>query len=502
VAVVALAAVALQEDGNIMNSKQKKFETIANFLYEAQKPFKVDDIFAATGIKKSKKDTEEIERFIQSADDFIFDRNRYHPKISFLKDIPIRIRPTEDEIQQNILIPGHRFLPFCAPGISSDNISIVFNGKPAKRKEIKLKMEEILFYHNLMDFDKIPILNIEDVMEPGSDIEIEAFNLKKFYSENRFKSEDFIVVRVLDFNEGIFSVEYDSQENFFANLSKIRNLDKALVRTLKKVMDCDISFPNTEKQMLYTYYHLKKIKKIDWDWNQPGTPLGPLLGQNKDIHFSSLPNGKAVFHFSHQSIDEIESFPDFNEIIERSENQEIDLESIEGILAFLSNNNGLATIRALLFQQISANEEYNYKAVEDYLFYGLEKPYMDKELRKKFKKLIKEEYNDIKKTFDLKNAFLPITTLRDKILKTSLEISIFLRSLDNEMIELDELPKREMMHLSEMDNAFYELLMNLEDLQLSGSSDASQIHSLSRVFDKAIKVIPSLLSSIREQLGI
>jgi hypothetical protein len=139
--------------------------------------------------------------------------------------------------------------------------------------------------------------------------------------------------------------------------------------------------------------------------------------------------------------------------------------------------------------------------MEAYLFEKHEKPYLPREYKKIFKKLLQEEFNKIKEQFDLKYAYLPITTARKKILEQLSVISGFLHSLDEEMVEPDELPKKEMMHLMDLIGSFDEMLVELETLQLEGTKDVSDIHRVIKIIEKVGRELPGLFNTIWEKLG-
>jgi hypothetical protein len=474
---------------------------IFDYLQDVTSPFTLNDLFTHTRITRTSKIEEEIQKLILSVDEFVADDSSFYPKISFLRDIPIRIMPTEFEIKKGILIPGHRLLPFYPGHLALDEISFSFanNKTPIKSKTIDMKMADLHVYFNLMDLQRIPIINIEDLLEDGADLKIQVFNLRPFYKTYDFKFGDTFIARSADFSEGVFTLDYDSYENYEAHIFRIEKLDKQFMSTLKKVIKQDLFFPNVEKQLLYTYFYLKRNKNYQWD--VPCTPVGPLLGKTRDVTFSPLPNGRTIFHFVDQSVDDLAVYPDFEDLLE-GEDEEFDLDTIEGILRFLNNTNGLTIVRALVFDMVTEGKRFNYTDIENYLFDGLEKPYMPKEFRKRFKPLVQEEYNKVKRQFDLKYAFLPITTARKQILEEALEISRFLRSLDEAMVALDELPKNEMMHLMELDRAFNEILMELDQSQINGKCDSSEIHRVLKIVGKVSSELPQLFDVIRIKLEL
>jgi hypothetical protein len=476
-------------------------DIVLDYLADIQQPFTLDDLFQSTSVKRTEKNEQELRKLILTVDEFVEEKDRFFPKITFLEDIPIRVMPTTYEIKKGIFIPGHRILPFHPTAAPIDEISFIYNNTQLKTKKMKLKMPELHTYFNLMDLQKVPILNIEDILEEGANLEIVACNVKEFYKTHEFKFGDTIIIKSLDFCKGIFSLQFDSFENYQTHIFEVEKLDKLFLNTLKKVVKQDIYFPNVEKQLLYTYFYLKNNQRFPRPLTYPGTALGPLLGKNKEITFSPLPNGRTIFHFINQNPDDLAVFPDFEEFLE-VEDEEFDLNSIDGILRFLNNNNGIITVRALLFDQIVNKKNFNYTDIENYLFADLEKPFMPQEFRKRFKNLVSREYEEIKEVFDLKFAYLPITTARKKILEQSLLISKFLRFLDEEMVEIKELPKNEMMYMMELDQSFEEILMELEAIQLEGKSDSSEVHRIVKIIDKVAGELPGLFQVIREKLDL
>lgn len=477
-------------------------DEVLDYLADIDRPFTMKNLFDAAGLKKTKKNEKEIRQLIIAVGQLVPDKKRLYPKISFLKDIPFRVQPTEYEIEKGIFIPGHRMLPFYPVGFSPDEISLSYNGTPLKTKTISLKMDELLIYFNLMDMDTFPILNISDIVEEGSDLRINVCNMKTFYETHHFQSGDTLIVKSLDFKKGIFSIEYDSLDNYRTHIFEIERMDKAFTATLKEVMKKDIPFPNVERQLLYTYFYLQQNPGHPRPWTIPGTALDPLLGKYEEIKFSPMPDGRTVFHFSDQSVEDLVSFPDFEDALERSGEEECDLGTIDGILRYVHNTNGLIIVRALLFDRVADKKSFDYTAIEDYLFNGLEEPYMPWELRKVFKELVREEYKKIKAAFDLKYAYLPITTARKTIIDQALEISRFLRSLDKEIVRLDELPKNEIMNLMELNRSLEETLMQLEILQLEGEEVGAEIHGMLKIVAKVSEGLPNFFAVIRDKMGL
>lgn len=477
-------------------------EKLMEFLVDIHRPFSLDDVFNETDIEKTRKTEKEIHRFISSSDEFVTEDRRFLPRAAVLKDISIRIQPTKMELEKGIFVPGHRLLPFHPLGVLMDDIAFMVEGKKIRTRKIVLKLPELHIFFSLMDMTKVPILNVEDLLEEGADLQIKVCSMRTFYNRHSFEPGDSLIVKPLDIGEGVFSIHYDPYDNYKSHIFEIQKQDRYFLETLKNVMKQDLHYPNTEKQLLYTYYHLRKSNGETWPWDLPCSALGPMLSQDKEIAFSPLPNGRTVFHFIHQDPDDLVMYPDIDELLAGGDEEEFDLHSIDGILKFLNNNNGIVVVRALLFQQITNRERFNYAKIEDYLFDGLDKPYMPAEFRKLFKALVTDEFKQIKKDFNLQYAYLPFTSARQKILELALEISRFLRYLDNRKVALDDLPRNEMIQLMELDSSFEDILEDLDQLQLQGKNDNKEIQRVLKVIGRIEDDIPQLFKIIADKLGL
>lgn len=474
----------------------EKQEIIFDFLEDIDHPFTLPELFKTTGLKKTRKDEAEISRLLQINDYFVFEKKTFYPRNSFLENIPIRIQPTELEIENGILIPGHRLLPFHPIGKPLDEIAFQHNGSLLETKIMCFKMEVLQLFFSLMDLEKMPIINIEDILEDDSDLEINTWDLHAFYEANDFKVGDTVIAKSVNFQAGLFSLRYDSSDNYEKHIFEIKQKDRKFVDVLKKVLEKKLEFPSVEKQLLYTYFGMKNEK-----WDRPGTALGPLLREYPDIRFSILPNGRKIFHFVHQDVDELNAYPDFTDFQDVDEEKEFELETIDGILEYLNNTNNGIVVRALLLDQLTHRTRFSYKEVENYLFSGLEKPYLPAELQRHFKQLVKEEYGVLKKSFNPAYAFLPITTARKKVLDATLQISEFLRSLDALQVRLEDLPRNDMMHLMELDRSFTDVLYNLEASQLEEKNTSAEGHRILKMIDRVSLELPMVFDLIRSKIG-
>lgn len=467
----------------------KEEDLIYDYLINIDKPFTLSDIYKKIEVTETKSLSRKIISTIIDGSNFVAEDDVFYPKIYFLKDIPFRILPTEFEIQNNILILGHRIIPFQPVFETVDSVSLINNGKMIQKREEKFKIKQISIYFSLLDIERLPIKNLKSILEPNADLKIDVFDLKKFYKENNFKAGDTIIARSNNFKEGLFNIEYDSSENFKDNIFNVKFMDNLFLNELKKILKLKLSFPNIEKQLLYTYYYLR-----DNDITIPGSAFGLFLNQNKEIIFSEVLNGIKILHMADQDVNEMNIYPDFEDYKKEIDEEDYDLNTIDGILGYLYNSNREIVVRALIFDQIT-HKEYNYNKIINYLFYDLESPYMPEKLKNKFKKLVDSLYNEIKNKIQKYPPSLPVITARKKILNILLEIAKFLRSFDKHEINFEDLPKNDMYNIMQMSKGLEDVLMAAEEIQ-----ESNEIKFFLEMVQEAEKNIPIILHKVKSEI--
>ena len=191
----------------------EKEDLVLDYLVEAVAPFTVLDLIQATGMDQSPENQEDINFILTSLPDFVVEDGVFYPKESFLSGIPFRIKPSEFEIQEGILIPGHRFIPFQPFALAQKDLFYVSAAEPLKTREIKLKAKHMIIYFSLLDFERMPIKNIEDILDDDSDLFVDAIDMRQFYKRHNFVFGDSIIADTNLDDPGVFTLTYDSWEN-------------------------------------------------------------------------------------------------------------------------------------------------------------------------------------------------------------------------------------------------------------------------------------------------
>ena len=140
------------------------------------------------------------------------------------------IVPDALEIDNNILIPGHRFVPFMDQELFPSEITLKEAGarKAQSYRQFSAAAEEIIRYHlllgaeTLFDFfaaeDEENIANAQNSNNPQ--LKLAVLDMKKFYAETQFSEGDAIMVKVVDYSEGVFEFRLENGKDRSSKAAK------------------------------------------------------------------------------------------------------------------------------------------------------------------------------------------------------------------------------------------------------------------------------------------
>lgn len=417
-------------------------EKLFDFFCSAKTPFTYKKLFSTIGIRKNKSYEVYLNTFFENTELFIKDGDTIYPKSCFLNDYLLRIIPTPYEIENNILILGHRIIPFQPFGATVESIELYYEDKAIEIEEKVFTLEQLDIYFSLLDIDKMPFRSIKKGKSKQiKEVSISVYKMADFYKKNNFKRGDSIIINSPDFSEGDYNIFYESIEIQNEHILRIDKEERAFLDALKEVLKIKISSISVEKQLLHTYFLLKDRKPTI-----PLTTIGPLLLKCNDIKITMLPNGSKVLLPKEQSVDELNNLF-INEDLRENGKRELNKESLESILNYLGNTNSEVIVRAVIFVQ-HAFGGYNYERLIEYVFADCRPPLFPGRLEKYFKKQVEQFAREIEGIYNHNPPLLPVNMTRKNVLDCLLSISKFLRSLDRMRIEVNRLPKDEMFALS------------------------------------------------------
>lgn len=185
--------------------------------------FSIADVLARLEIAPENMEAEKLrlERELDADDNLFKDSEKklYFMRNKFFAGRKFIITPSEIEIENNILFPGHRFCTFCNEDIFPSEITLLDakSKTELQTREFKHEVTELMPYHILLGSEQIFDYFIADNVANKAlldektsqrNVTLNVFDLKEFYKNNNFTSGDALLVTVKDWNKGIFSFNY------------------------------------------------------------------------------------------------------------------------------------------------------------------------------------------------------------------------------------------------------------------------------------------------------
>lgn len=213
-----------------------------------QETFSPEQIAEALGRKELPDPVEICEALVGEGILFPEKKEGYLLRSSFFADGRVLILPTDEELADGILFPGHRFLPLYNQEIPPSMIRVKHGTGHIKRKQITRPVNDVLIYYNLFGSRDMPIylgMESEDnarVLAQGhsyrhSLISVSVFDMAKLYREGDIRPGDYLRAGLEDWNKGVFSLEIlpaeqidEEAKNFF-----VKKLDSGFLKTIGEV---------------------------------------------------------------------------------------------------------------------------------------------------------------------------------------------------------------------------------------------------------------------------
>lgn len=164
-------------------------------------------------------------------------RKRYITQKALFNGAQFRIQPTEEELQKNILIPGHRFLPvWLSNDIKAINVTDP-DGRRCPWIHTQLTFDQAFSYYYLLGHTWMMTFP-ETVRQPDSDksLIVPVLDMTAFYRRNNVKANDFLILTVKDPWENQAELRHESRQEALQHLDKVRARDLALEKALIKTI--------------------------------------------------------------------------------------------------------------------------------------------------------------------------------------------------------------------------------------------------------------------------
>lgn len=146
------------------------------------------------------------------------------PRQCFFAGAEFAVQPTEDEIEDGFLIPGHRFAVFRHESVFPASVIIHPGSReapPVRTVETKMKLRDAVSHCILLgaedmfdDFiaDHAANAEILGAGKPDGEIIMTVFDVKDFFRRERVGEDSRLIFKVLDWLRGEFSVRVDNKQ--------------------------------------------------------------------------------------------------------------------------------------------------------------------------------------------------------------------------------------------------------------------------------------------------
>ena len=464
---------------------QKIEDTVSILLGKNAGKFSVAEVVKELSVNDSEgKIADRIKGSLELDERFYYDEdNNFICKGEFFNGKSFVVTPTEREIDENILIPGHRFLPFVNNEIFPSEIELIskIDGKKIETVILRDSVPELIPYHILMGAEQISDFfvaessenkNLRDMSGTREKIVLNVFNMKQFYKAVNFKSGDALLCKIKDYDNGVIEVQYlPAKERQEQNIEKfVADYTSAI----SKVIERFSNYLELHEQLGWGFYE----GRDDSLFGAEGASLDEFLAMADDLEIA-FDDGYAVFvrktsgHIHDENCDcghhhdEDEDF-DSDFLPEGIGISKGAVNSIEDILIEIGSTLSLAEIDAYMLDCCSVNNR-EFHEVFARMFNKESLNYADEAQEMIFLNYLEDRFENLSSTYDpvadkdkmsLRSLILEITDSRNeffeylkstdidenptvekelkKIAEASLHLSNILQLLNNPGYDLSE----------------------------------------------------------------
>ncbi len=272
-------------------------QTIENFILRRKSSFSFEEVLdhlKSQGVKIS-QNIESEARSVLEDNTLIFSDEvyGYTPRHAYFSGAKFMISPTQEEIASNILIPGHRFIPFCFSEILPWNCRITApDGREIGRTQINRPIKDLYIYFTFFGIENLAAILLTDSEDnkvavlggdPESEVEVTVFYMREIYQDFNFREGDGLILTVLDWKECLFSIEHITREKRNENPER----ESVWIQQLEEGFDIAfdaLGIPDAiEEQIAYAFYFAGKELIKD-----PAIHLGGFLGKTDFLGFQKF----------------------------------------------------------------------------------------------------------------------------------------------------------------------------------------------------------------------
>ncbi len=332
------------------------------------------------------------------------------PQHLYFHNATFRMVPRLEEIQKEILIPGHRFLPFCSQEVLPCDCKLFWQDHEISTKILQYQSKDLIAFHSLMGLagmllyidkqnspgkqkKKLEKMNfislIDDLMSQSEKIALKVYDFSEFYKKNNFQLGDSILVTVLDWKKGIYKIAYSPLSEIENHPKECKLWLKQMEDALEKVVEEKNMGANVHSQLAKAFFFAGK--EI---FHFTGYHIGGLLEKSKKIELNDITPYGLLTHKSKKAA----KIPNLLELL-IAENENINQE-LEEILDYIQSPMVESIIEKFMLDEFFHGTKSFERVLQRCFSTVSSSCFKDREQEKKFYDLLKEMWQKTEKSYN------------------------------------------------------------------------------------------------------
>ena len=377
------------------------------------------------------------------------------------------IKPTEEELDLGILVPGHKFTPFLEWDIPPAEAKIYFKHNLLASKKQNFLITDFIKYISYYPYGIDSYLDDEgtefdpEFFKPDDSFAVSVFNFGEFYREHNFQYGDFLIFTVNNYIKGEFSVEYRLAEASVADMGTVLRWVALMEDGLEDALQYYQYLLTSDEQLNFAF-----LKNKEFLLQYPVIHLNGFLELSNRIKITSL-NSTPIF-ISKDSKLEIDSalshkFDDstLQDMISEIDDKDFEsLETLDDILMYLGHDLTSEELEAYmrdeLFHNSKSFENVWNRCFDDKAMEFEEFAMLEDNLRTQSKKL----WNKTSETYNAK-ADEEFGGIREKVLVMKDKHLKWIRNMMQQTDNIDKLLNEDFVKLAELSSYLSAVIASL-----------------------------------------
>lgn len=472
-------------------------EHVNRFIEEQKKPFDLDSaletIVAPLCLDSLKKNMADIATLIIEDKRLFVGERRCVPRAHYFRGAKFRMMPTPAEVEEGILYPGHRFMPFLSPQIDPINATVVWNDTIVPTRTATAPIMDILIYHSLSGFAAVlPNLPEKELAKFGKAlsagknpmITLPVFDMAEFYAAHDFQSGDTMILTVADWTQGRFRMEHCPQTERNQDFNQANRWCLELQANLTAVFDMYGPHLNANEQLALAFYlgdHRLKSK--------PEMHIGGFLGWSKVVGIAQAGMEACLWY---KDENPLEAFDLSSSKLQENTGS---TESLDDILTDIGVSLCAGEIEAYMRDELYCGRR-DLIEVTKRCFHSRMLEFYNEKQEKAFARFMTTMWTDVQRSYNRDDDRF-CGPVRSRLLRLTDTQIAWLRKLDARGQDVNSLPKQQFLELAQGFSLITSIVVALNDVV---TTDEATVATLSSHIDQMEESLRQMLSDLDAEL--